>query len=212
MQLQQAIKEAKDKSKKRKFTQTLELIINFQNLDFNKVQNRLNLEIPLPKGLGKNPQIAVIADDDLLAEAKKTADHVITKDQLQKLAKNKKQAKKTAQKYHSFIAQASLMPEVGKTLGQALGPRGKMPKPVPGNAKLTPLIERMKRTIRIKNKGKYLPTIQAPIGTEEMSDTDLETNASTVLSAVREKLPNKEGNIKNVYIKTSMGPSISVKS
>lgn len=210
MDLEKALKEAKDKSKKRKFSQTIDLVINIRSVDFNKVENRLNLELMLPHGLGKNIKGVVIADDDLLAEAKKCADKVITKDDLNRMAGDKKAQKKLAGEYKFFVAQASLMPLVGKVLGQALGPRNKMPRPVPGNAKLEQLLERMKKTIRIKSRGKYLPTIHVPVGAEDMEDAQLVENIKTVISAVKEKMPNKEGNFRSIYLKTSMGPAVKV--
>ena len=210
MDVMKAIKEAKDKSKKRNFVQSLDLVFNFMNIDFSKIDNRINVELTLPKGLGKRSEGAVIADDDLLAEAKKHADFVITKQDLEKLAKDKKEAKRIASKYRFFIAETTLMPAVGKALGQILGPRGKMPKPVPPNAKLDAIVERLRKTVSIKSKGKYLPTVQVLFGTEEMSDDDLLANANAVISAVKEKLPNKDQNFRSIYIKTSMGPSIKI--
>jgi large subunit ribosomal protein L1 len=206
--LLQAIKEAKEKSKKRNFTQTVELILNFQKVDFTKPENRIDVEVFLPKGRGKERKVCIIAGDELIVEAKKHGDLVIHKNDLEKY--DRKKAKKLAQEYDVFIAQADLMPLVGRILGPALGPRGKMPKPVPPNAKLEPLIERMKNTIRIRTKGKFLPTVQAPIGVETMDDNELLENAKAVINTVVEKLPNKFGNIKSIFVKTTMGPAVRV--
>ncbi len=205
-----AIKEAKEKSKKRNFIQSLELILNFERVDFSKTENRINMDVLLPKGRGKDVKVAVIAGKELLPEAKKTADKVLTEEDVVKLGKDKKEAKKLASQYHAFICQANLMPLVGKELGQVLGPRGKMPTPVPPNAKLEPIIKRLKNSVKIRTKGKFLPTLHAPIGTEDMSDEDLAENAKAVYNAVVQKLPQKEANVKSVYIKTSMGPSVKV--
>ncbi len=206
--LLKAIQEAKEKSKKRNFVQSIELILNFQKVDFTKPENRIDVEVFLPKGRGKERKVCIIAGDELIVEAKKHADLVIHKNDLEKY--DKKKAKKLAQEYDVFIAQADLMPLVGRILGPALGPRGKMPKPVPPNVKLEPLIERMKNTIRIRTKGKFLPTVQAPIGVETMDDNDLLENAKAVINTVVEKLPNKFGNLKSVFVKTSMGPAVRV--
>ncbi len=205
-----AIKEAKEKAKKRNFIQSVELILNFERVDFSKTENRIDLTVTLPKGRGKELKIAVIAGNELIPEAKANADKVLTEEDVKKLGKNKKEAKKLASEYHSFVCQANLMPIVGKELGQVLGPRGKMPSPVPPNAKLAPLIKRLKNSVRIRTKGKFLPTLHVPIGTEEMSEEDLAENAKAVYNAVIQKLPQKEGNIKSVYVKTSMGPSVKV--
>ncbi len=210
MNLKQAIEKAKTESKKRKFIQSLELILNFKKVDFKKPENRINVTAVLPKGRGKKIKVAAIVGDELLVEAKQNADKVITKDELTSLAKNKKEAKKIAKQYDFFIAQTDLMAEVGKTLGQILGPKGKMPRPVPPTAKLKPLIESMQKNLLIKMKGKFLPTLQATIGTEEMSTEDLYENASSILEAIKNKLPNREGNIKSAYVKTTMGKPIKI--
>ena len=49
----EAIKEAKDKSKKRKFTQSIELIINLRDIDPKKSQDKIQELIQLPHPAGK---------------------------------------------------------------------------------------------------------------------------------------------------------------
>ena len=210
MNLKQAIEKVKSDSKKRNFVQSLELIVNFKKVDFKKPENRINITTVLPKGRGKKIKVAAIVSDELVIEAKKYADKVIQKSDLEELAKNKKEAKRLARHYDFFIAQTDLMADVGKILGQILGPKGKMPRPVPPTAKLETMLETMQRNILIKMKGKFLPTVQSIIGTEEMSTDDLFVNASSVLDSIKNKLPNREGNIKSVYIKTTMGKSVKV--
>jgi len=210
MNLKQAIEKVKTDSKKRNFVQSLELIINFKKIDFKKPENRINVTAVLPKGRGKKIKVAAIVGDELVIEAKKYADKVILKSDLEELKKNKKEAKRIAKHYDFFIAQTDLMADVGKILGQILGPKGKMPRPVPPTAKLEKMLEAMQRNILIKMKGKFLPTVQSIIGTEEMSTDDLVINASSILDSIKNKLPNREGNIKSVYVKTTMGKSVRV--
>jgi large subunit ribosomal protein L1 len=210
MNLIKTIEEAKAKSKKRNFVQSLDLIMNFVNIDFNKPDSRIDLEIALPAGRGKQIKVAAIAGNELVAEAKKTADKVITKEDIEALGADKKTLKKMVAEYDFFLCQTDLMALIGKTLGQVMGPRGKMPKPVPPTAKLGLLIERLKKTVKLKTKGKFLPTIHTTIGTEEMPNEDLAKNAETIIAVIKEKLPNKEGNIRSIYIKTTMGEPIKV--
>jgi len=108
------------------------------------------------------------------------------------------------------LCQAELMPTVGKALGQVLATRGKMPKPVPGNAKLEPLIKRNEKTIALRSKGKFLPTLHCIVGTEEMPDEDLSANATEIINSLKSTLPNKEANIKSVLFKTTMGTPVKV--
>jgi large subunit ribosomal protein L1 len=210
MDFAKAIAQLRENSKKRNFVQTLELIVNFSGIDFSKPENRIDLEISLPSGRGKGVKIAAIVGDELIVEAKRVADRVITKAEVESFGKDKKSLKALASDFEYFVCQTDLMALVGKNMGQVLAPRGKMPKPIPPTAKLEPVLERMKKSIRVKTKGKFLPTVQAIVGTEEMADADIIKNAETVYSAVREKLPNKEGNIRSIFLKTSMGPAIRV--
>lgn len=204
-----ALEEVKEKQKKRGFTQSIDLAINL-NIDTSKPQNRLNEEVILPSGRGKDVKVAVIAEGELALQAKKHADRVITKEELSELAKDKKEAKKLAREYEFFIAQADMMPLVGKTLGAVLGPRGKMPKPVPANADIAPFVERLRRTVRLRTKDK--PLIHVAVGTEDMEDSKVAKNVEAVMRLLERKLEKGYDNIKSVYLKTTMGPSIKIEA
>ncbi|MEM4257059.1 MAG: 50S ribosomal protein L1, partial [Candidatus Diapherotrites archaeon] len=55
-QVLEALAFARAKSKKRKFEQTFEFIINFKGIDFKKAENRIDLEVRLPHSNGKSSQ------------------------------------------------------------------------------------------------------------------------------------------------------------
>ena len=209
-ELSKAIEEAKDKSKSRKFVQAIDMVVNFTGVDFSKPDNRINIDVVLPKGRGKSVKVGIIASDELITEAKKHEAVIIRKEEIESLGKNKKKLKKIVKQCDYFLCQAELMPAVGKALGQVLAPQGKMPKPVPGNAKLEPIIKRHEKLVALRSKGKFLPTLHTIIGTEEMSAADLGENATEIINMLKTKLPNKEGNIKSIFMKTSMGPTIKV--
>ena len=204
-----AIKEAKEKQKKRGFTQSIDLAINL-GIDASKPENRLNEEVILPAGRGREIKVAVVAEGELALQAKKVADRVITREELSELAKDKKEAKKLAKEYEFFIAQADMMPLVGKTLGTVLGPRGKMPKPVPANADIAPLVERLRRTVRIRTKDK--PVLHVGVGTEDMDEAKVAQNVEAVMRLLERKLEKGYDDIKSVYLKTTMGPSVKVEA
>ncbi len=98
------------------------------------------------------------------------------------------------------------MPAVGKALGQLLGPRGKMPTPVPFNAPIDAFLVRFRSSIKVRTRASL--SISCKIGDETMEDADLAVNAYTVLNAIEKKLPNGEKNIKKVMIKTTMGKPV----
>jgi len=103
-----------------------------------------------------------------------------------------------------LLAQPNLMGQVAKSLGQYLGPRGKLPKPITGNP--AGMVERAKKTVRIVTKGKYLPVLQVFVGTEKMSEDELVDNMEAVFDTIRAKVP--DSNIKSVYVKLTMGKPI----
>ncbi len=205
----EAVKKAKDESKPRNFTQSVDVVINIKDLDVKKPENRIDEEVFLPKGRGKEVKIAFIADGELAVQAKNAgADLVITKSELEKMGKNRKDAKKIANQYNFFVAQADLMPLVGRFLGPVLGPRKKMPKPVPANAKPDPILERLKSTVKIRIKDQ--PVIQAMVGSHEMDDEMIAENIEAVLGILDRNLEKGRNQIKSMYVKTSMGPVVRV--
>lgn len=202
------IEEMRSKTEKRKFRQSIDLMLSLKDLDIKKPENRLNEELVLPAGLGKDVKIALIATGELALQGKKFADKVITREDLDALSKDKKATKVLAKQYDFFVAQSDLMATVGKTIGSVLGPRGKMPKPVPPNADMKSIMERLKKTIRIKTKDTLV--VQLPIGMEDMDDKTLAGNIEAVLGHLEGKLPEGVRNIRSVYIKTTMGPSVKL--
>jgi large subunit ribosomal protein L1 len=200
-----AIKKALEQSKDRNFKESVELAINLKDVDLSIPKNRIDEEVILPKGRGKIVKVAVIGSGELALKAKKVADLVIKPEELEELADDKKNAKKIANRYNFFIAEAPLMPTVGKRLGIFLGPRGKMPKPVPPGADPTGLINNMRKSVKIRTKANR--TFHVAIGTKDMNVEDLTANANAVLKRVTSKLERGQMNINSVYVKTTMGPS-----
>jgi large subunit ribosomal protein L1 len=100
------------------------------------------------------------------------------------------------------------MPTVGKVLGQLLGPRGKMPTPVPFNAPIESFLERFKSSIRIRVKNSL--SLSCKIGEEDMDEQHIAANANTITNAVEKKLPNGDKNIKKIMIKTTMGKAVKL--
>ncbi|HEY4656975.1 MAG TPA: 50S ribosomal protein L1 [Candidatus Bathyarchaeia archaeon] len=204
-----ALAEARSKTEKRKFNQSIELAVKLREIDFKKPESRINESLELPTPADKEVKVAVIAGGDLATRARAGgADIVIGREDLDKLGREKKEARKLAQKYDFFIAEAPLMPQVGKTLGQMLGPRGKMPTPVPPTAPIDEVIKRHRRNIRLRMKDQQV--IQCKVGTEDMADDALIQNIQTVLSRLETKLEKGPKNISSIAIKATMGPLVKI--
>ncbi len=204
-QLTEVIKKVKEETKQRKFTQAVELIINFKDIDVKK-GFALNEMVQLPK-TSSPATVCVIATGDMSQKAKQAnADAVIGTAELDKFATNKRESRKFINKYDFFLADTKVMPLVGKTLGQFLGPRGKMPTPVPFDAPIESFLQRFRSSIKLRTRASL--SISCKIGDESMEDTDLAINAHAVISAIEKKLPNGEKNIKKIMIKTTMGKPV----
>jgi len=204
-QLVEMIKEVKAETKQRKFTQAIELIINFKDIDVKK-GFALNEVVQLPK-TNSPATVCVMATGDMSLKAKQAnADAVIGTNELEKFATNKRESRKFINKYDFFLADTKVMPLVGKTLGQLLGPRGKMPTPVPFDAPIESFLQRFRSSIKVRTRASL--SISCKIGDESMEDADLAINAHTVISAIEKKLPNGEKNIKKIMIKTTMGKPV----
>ena len=205
-QLVEVIKKAKESEKARKFQQSIELILVFKDIDVKK-GFAINETIQLPKKMSKSASVCIIAAGDLGIKAKNAkADRVMNEAELVQLGKNKRESRKVINKYDFFLADTKLMPTVGKVLGQLLGPRGKMPTPIPFNAPVEALLERFRTSVGVKVKGSL--SLSCKIGEESMEDADLAANASAIAATIEKKLPNGDKNIRRIMIKTTMGKAI----
>ena len=201
-----AVKEVFEASKQRNFKESVDLAVNLKDIDLSIPKNRVDDEILLPKGRGKPATVAVFAGGELAVKAKSAADLVIAPEELDDLADDKKKAKKLANDHTFFVAEAPLMPIIGKKLGVVLGPRGKMPKPIPPSADPVPIINNLRNTVRIRSKDRR--TFHTLIGTKDMNIEDIAENVDVVMKRLIGKLDRGKMNIASVYLKTTMGKSV----
>ena len=204
-----AIKEVKSKATERKFSQSIDLAINLQNIDMKKPEGRIQERVELPNSVGKELKICVIATGEMALKAKRAgASLVIERAALEALVGDKKKQKDIAKNYDIFIAEAPMMPLVGKTLGASLGPRGKMPTPVPPNANIEDQIKRHRKIVFVRTRGQ--PVLQCRVGNEDMADKEIAENVQAVVRRIEGKLKRGIKNFKSVYLKTSMGSAVKV--
>jgi large subunit ribosomal protein L1 len=202
MTILEKIKEIKEKSKKRNFPQRYDAVINIKDVDLKKPENKIDELLVLPKGTGKNVSITLFSD----SIGKSEDVTVIKGSEIESLAKNKKSIKKLIQETDFFFSEPKLMPIVGKFLGKFLAPRGLMPKPVASDIKK--LIGDSKNSVRIHLDKQ--PIIHTVVGSDKMNDKDVEENIKTLLNFLIKKLPKGKSNIKNVYLKFTMGQPIKL--
>ena len=205
-----AVREAKTKSGEKKFTQSVELILDIKEIDMKSPEGKIQQVIELPHVTGKPNKILVIATGELAMNAKKAkVDKVVEKAELEGLSGKKKELRKLANTYDVFLSEAPLMPLVGRTFGPVLGPRGKLPVPVPPTADITVLVKKHRKTVVVRMRNQ--PIIQCAVGTANMKEEEIVDNIQAVLRMLEGKLKRGLKNIKYAFIKTSMGAPVKIK-
>jgi len=207
MEIEEELKKALNelrKEKKRKFNQTIDLIVNLQKFDIKK--NFINAVINIPYKI-KDKKIAAFL------EVKNDKVDTITPEQFKKYS-NKKYLKTIVKQYDFFISQDTLMPKVATTFGRVLGPAGKMPSPQigiltnPDNKNIEELKNKINSSIRIKTKE---TSIKIPVGKENMKNEEIIENIMTIYNSLLKLLPKNKENIKNIEIKLTMSKPQKIK-
>jgi large subunit ribosomal protein L1 len=188
---------------KRKFNESVDIAINLKQVDMSQPQNRIDTEIILPHGIGRDIRVGVFARGDMAERAKNSGCFmVISPDEIDKLGDDRAKLVELVENVDFFVSDAQLMPTIGKRLGSVLGRKGKMPQPIPPNADIKSIVERLSKSIRLRSRDKA--TFHARIGSETMSPEHLAENIETVVSNLLNILEKGRFNISSIYIKTTM--------
>ncbi|MBD3163589.1 50S ribosomal protein L1 [Candidatus Woesearchaeota archaeon] len=211
-EVEKTLKLAKDSSNKRNFNQTVDLIINLKDIDLKKQDNRVNIFSQLHFDRGKRVKICGLLAPELMEQGREAFDNTISADDFPKYAEKKK-IKKLARENDFFVAQANIMPKVAGAFGKTLGPRGKMPNPkagcvVPPNANLKALAEKLQKTLNIRVDTS--PVFQTFVGKEDTEENKVVDNVVTIYNALAHALPNDVHNIKDAYLKLTMGKPFKI--
>lgn len=207
------VRKLREVSPKRNFVQAVDVIVNLQDLDFKKPDHQMDFYVVLPHAPGKKKKVVALVDVDMVEDAKASCDLVISLMQFEEYAKDKKRIKKLAKNNDYFIAQSTIMTKIAATFGRTLGPKNKMPNPKAGcvvmpKTALKPLYDKLQKTIRVLARNK--PIVQLCIGREDMTDEQLADNLFLVYDQLIHHLPKERNNLKNMFIKTTMGNSVKV--
>ena len=196
-------------SPKRKFSQSIDLIITFKNVDLKKtpVDTQANLQY----GTGKKAKVCGLVGPELQEEARKIFDFTVSTVDFDKM--DKKAVKKLAKKYDFFVAQSNIMPKIAQVFGRVLGPRQKMPNPklgcvIAAPQAIKPLYENLQKMVRIV--AKTTPHFQCKVGTEGQIEDEVIDNILNVYTQLMHSLPNEEQNIRSVSVKLTMGAPVKL--
>jgi large subunit ribosomal protein L1 len=206
-----SLDELKEKTPERKFKQSIELIMPLKDLDLKDPTNRINELIELPNPGKSGAKVCIFATGELAVNAKRyDVDMVFGREDILEMGKDRKAAKKRLSGYDFFISEAQLMPIVGRHLGQVLGPRGKMPTPVPPTVNISNMINRYKKMVRVRVRDQL--NAQCKVGDQEMSSSEIAENISAVVLMIERKLEKGSRNIKAIYVKMTMGPTLKIET
>lgn len=204
-----AVTEAQNKAKKRKFEEAMEVIVNLKGISLKKGGQQINLDVTLPHSIGEGMQVCIIGSGNFAFQARKVgAARILEPDDLSRLETDKDAAKALAEEIQFFIAQAEMMPLIGRILGPVLGPRGKMPRPVPPDADLGKLLSEFSSSVKLRMRKNLV--VQAKIGNRSMDPKLVAENIQAVITALEAHLERGMQNIAVVITKTTMGPAVRI--
>lgn len=190
-----------------KFDATVELHVNL-GVDPRHADQNIRDMVVLPAGTGKTVRIAVFADPEAAAAAKKAGADIAGEEEITK------QLDKGVFDFDVLIAQPAQMAKLGK-YARALGPKGLMPNPKSGTvsndvAKAVTEAKAGRVEFRVDSTG----IVHLGIGKVSFGADKLQENAQAVLKSVKAAKPAslKGVYVKALYVTTSMGPSITIAS
>ncbi len=188
-----------------KFDATVELHIRL-GVDPRQADQNIRDMVILPAGTGKTVRVAVLADPDGVAAAKKAgADIAGSEEFLQQLDKG-------VIDFDILVATPAMMPKLGK-YARVLGPKGLMPNPKSGTvtadvAKGVADAKSGRVEYRVDSTG----IVHLGVGKVSFGKDKLGENARAVLASVKSNKPAsvKGTYVRSLYVTTSMGPSVNV--
>merc|ERR1711965_961729 len=196
------ILEHSKETKKRNFTETVELQIALKNYDPQKDKRfsgtvRLK-NIPKPK-----MNICVLGDESHCDEANALGIPCMDVESLKKLNKDKKLVKILAKKYDAFVASDSLIPQIPRLLGPGLNKAGKFPTLITHSDNLENKIKDVKSNVKFQLK-KVL-CMGVAVGNCEMDPDAVRQNLVMSINFLVSLLKKNWNNVKTLYIKSTMG-------
>ena len=187
-----------------KFDASIELHANL-NVDPRHADQNIRDNLVLPAGTGKKVRVAVFADDEAAAATKAGADLV-------GIEAITKELDKGQMNFDILIATPAAMAKLGK-YARALGPRGLMPNPKSGTVTtdVTKAVTEAKAG-RVEYRVDSTGIVHLAVGKVSFDAAKLEENIRAVFASIKSNKPNsvKGSYVKNVYLSTTMGPSIVV--
>ncbi len=209
----EALRLVRGHSKKRKFEQSIELVVNFKGIDFRKAENRIDVDVKLPHSTGRKAEVKALVfvkDSNFAEEIKGKVSRVVPDHEIANI--KKKDIEQMVKDYNILLAEGASILTVAKYLGQQLAPKGMMPRPIQANVQaLEQATRNISTNTKVTNKkGKFMPVIHIMVGKEGISDEHISGNVMEIYNSILNAIPGREASIKSVYLKVTMGPPVKV--
>ncbi|MEE9340454.1 MAG: hypothetical protein V3V21_02195 [Thermoplasmata archaeon] len=104
----EAIRKAIETSKQRNFDESVEIAVNLKDVDLSVPKNRIEEEILLPKGRGRQVRIAIFATGELAVKAKGSADMIFGLENMKRTVRIRTKDRRT---FHAPVGTKSMSPE-----------------------------------------------------------------------------------------------------
>jgi len=188
-----------------KFIESVELHANL-NIDPKYEDQQLRTTLTLPHGVGKSTRIAVLTNEANFNEANAGgADIVGSQELIDDISQG-------TINFDLLVATPDMMPKLAK-LGRVLGPKGLMPSPKSGtvSTSLTETLTEFKKG-KFEYKADKSGVVHVSFGKANFSKTQLIENLTSLYQSIEQNRPSgvKGKYFKNLFICTSMGPSIQL--
>ena len=188
-----------------KFIESVEFHANL-NINPKYADQQLRTTVILPNGIGKEVNIAVLTNEENFEEAKLANANIVgNADLIDQIIQGNLN-------FDLLIATPDMMPKLAK-LGRILGPRGLMPSPKSGTVtnNLTETLNEFKKG-KFEYKADKTGIVHVNFGKVNFTDQQLIENLTALYQSIEQNRPSgvKGKYFKNLFICTTMGPSIKI--
>ena len=189
-----------------KFDESIDVVFVL-GIDTKLAEENIRTTVSLPAGTGKEVRIGVFAGGEALSEAENAGAEIVGGKDLATKIKTDEDID-----VDIIISTPDMMSEVGQ-LGKILGPKGLMPNPKTGTVttNIAKAVSDFKKG-KVEIKNDKLGNVHLSIGKASFEEEKLLQNFDEVLVEINRVKPasSKGDYIKNVYISSTMGPSINI--
>lgn len=185
-QIREAIQNALENRKKRKFVESIDLQIMLRDYNPEK-DKRFNSTTVLSYPCKSNLKICLIGTINHIEQAKEINLDAVNLDDLKKFNREAKLIKKWARRYDILMVSESLSRNVTKLIGRYVTSIGKLPVPIGENENVKDKVDELMKTIRFRVK--KFPWLAQSVGIDTLEEEQIRQNVTKSLNFLVSLLP-----------------------